>query len=64
MKKVNRHEEAIESYDKAIMLHSTDPWLYIEKGECLASLGRFLESVDCTQEALRIEPLNRMQLIM
>jgi tetratricopeptide (TPR) repeat protein/tRNA A-37 threonylcarbamoyl transferase component Bud32 len=53
---IGRHEEAIQCYDKALVLdpRNTDSWN--NKGNSLHSLGRHEEAILCFDRALEIKP--------
>ena len=43
---LNRHEEAIIYYDKAINLNPNHPNVFKNKGNSLANLNRYQESIE------------------
>jgi tetratricopeptide (TPR) repeat protein len=54
---LGRSQEALEILDKLGQLSSSDdPFIFIGKGYALLGLGKYHESINCFDEALRIKP--------
>jgi tetratricopeptide (TPR) repeat protein len=51
-----RVPEALESYDQALELDSSQPSLWVCKGAALARLGRKAEGLECDERAIAITP--------
>ena len=54
--KLGKDQEAIECYDKAISLDSTNWRAWSNKGNELAKLGKDEESIVCCSQAIRLNP--------
>jgi len=52
---LHRHEEAIESYEEAIMIDPFDIYAWNNKGVALGALARHEEALQCFQKAIEIE---------
>ncbi|MBF0189372.1 MAG: tetratricopeptide repeat protein, partial [Magnetococcales bacterium] len=52
----NRHEEAIERFDRAIVLDGSKGDFHANRGASLAALGRYVEAIDAFQNALTLTP--------
>ncbi|MDD3975105.1 MAG: tetratricopeptide repeat protein, partial [Methanothrix soehngenii] len=53
---LHRHEEAIESYEEAIMIDPFDIYPWNNKGVSLSALGRQEAAVVCFWKAIEIDP--------
>src|SRR5689334_21671150 len=58
LRRLARHEEALQTFDKAIQLKPTDAELWRELGETLTELKRTDEAVLALQHALTLDPDN------
>lgn len=56
LKAFSNFEEAIEAYEKALMIDNTDTLLLCELGICYAYIGEFAQSLEFYMSALDIEP--------
>lgn len=56
LKAFSNFEEAIEAYEKALMIDNTDTLLLCELGICYAYIGEFEQSLEFYMSALDIEP--------
>ena len=54
-----QYENALNSFQKAIMLNQNDPDLWNLKGIALRSLGRYNEAVECFNKSLEIDPRDK-----
>ena len=50
------HNEALNSFEQAILLNQKDPDLWNLKGIALRSLGRYDEAIKCFNKSLEIDP--------
>jgi Flp pilus assembly protein TadD len=57
-----QYEEAINCYDKAIVLDPNDPDLHSDKGLSLYQLSRFTEAIKSFNKAVDLDPKNRIYL--
>lgn len=53
---MNRYEEAIIDYDKAIELNPYIAVTYNNKGVALNKCGKLAEAIKCFEQALEIDP--------
>ena len=53
------YDNALNSFQKAIMLNENDPDLWNLKGIALRSLGRYDEAVECFNKSLEIDPRDK-----
>ena len=51
-----RHQEAIEDYDRAIRLDPDDAAAYFGRSEAKAELGRYDEAIEDFDRGVRLEP--------
>ena len=51
--------DALSSFEQAILLDQNNPDLWNLKGTVLRSLGRYNEAVDCFNKALEIDPRDK-----
>lgn len=56
LKAFSNFEEAIEAYEKALMIDNTDTLLLCELGICYAYIGEFAQSLEFYMSALDLEP--------
>ena len=54
--RLERHEEAIGCFDKAIRLNPEDSGAWFNKGNSLTQLERHEEAIECYNEAIRLNP--------
>ena len=54
-----QYNEALNSFDQAILLNQKDPDLWNLKGIALRSLGRYDEAIKCFNKSLEIEPRDK-----
>jgi tetratricopeptide (TPR) repeat protein len=53
---LKRYEEAIECYNRAIELNSSNEGILNNKGACLLHLGRDVEALECFNKAIELNP--------
>ena len=53
------YNEALNSFEQAILLNQNDPDLWNFKGVTLRSLGRYDEAVECFNRSLKIDPRDK-----
>jgi len=53
---MEKYEEAIESYNKAIALEPNYASTYNRKAVALSNLGRYEEAIQCYDKVLEINP--------
>ena len=51
--------DALSSFEQAILLDQKNPDLWNLKGIALRSLGRYNESIDCFNKSLEIDPRDK-----
>lgn len=54
-----QYDDALNSFEQAILLNQKDPDLWNLKGVALRSLGRYDEAVDCFNKSLKIDPRDK-----
>ena len=54
-----RYNDALYSFEQAILLTQNDPDLWNLKGIALRSLGRYDEASDCYNKSLELDPRDR-----
>ena len=54
--RLERHEEAVESYDRALALAPNVPGAHVNRGNALAALGRHEPALASFEQALRLTP--------
>ena len=53
------YNEALNSFEQAILLNQKDPDLWNLKGITLRSLGRYNEAIECFNKSLEIDPRDK-----
>ncbi len=51
--------DALSSFEQAILLDQKNPDLWNLKGTALRSLGRYNEAIDCFNKSLEIDPRDK-----
>jgi len=51
-----QYDDALNLFQKAILLNQNDPDLWNLKGIALRSLGRYNEAIECFNKSLEIDP--------
>ena len=54
--KLKRYHEALESFDKGLVLNSQAAHIYVHKAKSYKAMGRFAESIECCEKAITIFP--------
>ena len=54
-----QYENALNSFEQAILLNQNDPDLWNLKGITLRSLGRYNEAIECFNKSLKIDPRDK-----
>jgi len=54
-----QYNNALNSFEQAILLNQNDPDLWNFKGVTLRSLGRYDEAVECFNRSLKIDPRDK-----
>ena len=54
-----QYEDALNSFERALLLNRNDPDLWNLKGIALRSLGRYNEAVECFNKSLEIDPRDK-----
>ena len=54
-----KFDDALGSFEQALLLNQNDPDLWNYKGIALRSLGRYEESMECFNKSLEIEPSDK-----
>ena len=54
-----QYENALSSFEEAILLNQNDPDLWNMKGITLRSLGRYDEAIECFNKSLEIDPRDK-----
>ena len=54
-----QYNDALNSFEQAILLNQNDPDLWNFKGVTLRSLGRYNEAVECFNKSLKIDPRDK-----
>ena len=54
-----QYDDALNSFEQAILLNQKDPDLWNLKGIALRSLGRYDEAIECFNKSLEIDPRDR-----
>jgi tetratricopeptide (TPR) repeat protein len=58
LRRLNRYEEALTAYDKAIALDPNESYAYSSKGGALCEIGRYQEALAVNDKAISINPHN------
>ena len=53
------YNDALNSFEQAILLNQKDPDLWNFKGITLRSLGRYNEAIECFNKSLEIDPRDK-----
>ena len=54
-----QYDNALNLFQKAILLNQNDPDLWNLKGIALRSLGRYNEAIECFNKSLEIDPRDK-----
>ena len=54
-----QYDDALNSFQKAMLLNQNDPDLWNLKGIALRSLGRYNEAIECFNKSLEIDPRDK-----
>ena len=54
-----QYDDALNSFEQAILLNKNDPDLWNLKGITLRSLGRYNEAMECFNKSLEIDPRDK-----
>ena len=54
-----RYNDALYSFEQAILLTQNDPDLWNLKGIALRSIGRYDEAIECFNKSLEIDPRDK-----
>jgi len=54
-----QYDDALNLFQKAILLNRNDPDLWNLKGVALRSLGRYNEAIECFNKSLEIDPRDK-----
>ena len=54
-----QYDNALNLFQKAILLNQNDPDLWNLKGVALRSLGRYNEAIECFNKSLEIDPRDK-----
>jgi len=54
-----QYDNAVNLFQKAILLNRNDPDLWNLKGIALRSLGRYNEAIECFNKSLEIDPRDK-----
>jgi len=54
-----QYDDALNLFQKAILLNRSDPDLWTLKGVTLRSLGRYNEAIECFNKSLEIDPRDK-----
>ena len=54
-----QYDDALNLFQKAILLNLNDPDLWNLKGITLRSLGRYNEAIECFNKSLEIDPRDK-----
>ena len=53
------YDNAVNTFEQAILLNQNDPDLWNLKGIALRSLGRYDEAIECFNKSLEIDPRDK-----
>ena len=54
-----QYDDALNLFQKAVLLNQNDPDLWNLKGIALRSLGRYNEAIECFNKSLEIDPRDK-----
>jgi len=54
-----QYDDALNLFQKAMLLNQNDPDLWNLKGIALRSLGRYNEAIECFNKSLEIDPRDK-----
>jgi len=54
-----QYDDALNLFQKALLLNRSDPDLWNLKGVTLRSLGRYNEAIECFNKSLEIDPRDK-----
>jgi len=54
-----QYDDALNSFEQAILLNQKDPDLWNLKGVALRSLGRYDDAIECFNKSLEIDPRDK-----
>ena len=54
-----QYNDALNSFEQAILFNQQDPDLWNLKGVALRSLGRYDEAIECFNKSLEIDPRDK-----
>ena len=54
-----QYDDALNLFQKAILLNQNDPDLWNLKGIALRSIGRYNEAIECFNKSLEIDPRDK-----
>jgi len=54
-----QYDDALNLFQKAILLNRSDPDLWNLKGITLRSLGRYNEAIECFNKSIEIDPRDK-----
>ena len=54
-----QYDDALNSFEQAVLLNQKDPDLWNLKGIALRSLGRYDEAIECFNKSLEIDPRDK-----
>jgi len=54
-----QYDDALNLFQKALLLNRNDPDLWNLKGIALRSLGRYNEAIECFNKSLEIDPRDK-----
>ncbi|CAD8129465.1 unnamed protein product [Paramecium sonneborni] len=59
---LKKYQEAIECYDKALLINPKNDQIWNNKGHALRNLNKYQEAIECYDKALLINPQNDQAL--
>ena len=54
-----KFDEALDFFERALILNQDDPDLWNNKGIALRSMGRYEEAMECFNKSLKIDPRDK-----
>ena len=54
-----KFDEALDFFERALLLNQDDPDLWNHKGIVLRSMGRYEEAMECFNKSLKIDPRDK-----